>query len=160
MQPDNAPIVALEDFTLVRESLTGTIVMTSGGFDPIHPGHISCIQESRKFGDIVVVAVNGDWFLQNKKGKAFQDMLTRAQIVSGLRGVDYVVTFDIEGDTTANEALRAIKPHIFTKGGDRLEPKDIPEWDTCQELGITVEFNVGADKQWSSSWFLSAWKDK
>ena len=76
----------------------GKVVATSGGFDPIHPGHISCIIESAGFGDVLVVIVNGDTFLTEKKGKPFQDCRTRCLIVSGLRDVDYVVPFDAPGD--------------------------------------------------------------
>ena len=58
---------------------------------------------------------------------------------------------------TVREALRRLRPDVFTKGGDRVDAPTIPEWDICQELGIEVVTGVGADKQWSSSWFLDAW---
>ena len=70
MEP--AKIISFEEFDLIRGSL-GKIVCTSGGFDPIHPGHITCIHESKNYGDTVVVVVNGDNFLNNKKGKPFID---------------------------------------------------------------------------------------
>jgi cytidyltransferase-like protein len=152
-----APIISFEGFDDQRPS--GRIVVTSGGYDPIHPGHISSIQESRRYGDIVVVLVNGDSFLRAKKGKAFQDLETRCLIVSALRGVDYVVPFEIEDDPTVCVALRRLRPQVFTKGGDRADPKAVPEWDVCQELGIEIVFGVGDDKRWSSSWFLQAWAD-
>jgi cytidyltransferase-like protein len=150
-----APIVSLEDFNATRPA--GRIVATSGGFDPIHPGHISSLQASAEFGDAVVAIVNGDAFLRAKKGRAFQDLQTRCLIVSAIRGVDYVVPFEIEGDLTIREALRGLRPAVFTKGGDRVDAPSIPEWDVCEELGIEVVTGVGADKQWSSSWFLEAW---
>jgi cytidyltransferase-like protein len=150
-----APILSFEDFEAARPD--GRIVVTSGGFDPIHPGHISLLQESAKFGDVVVAVVNGDGFLRAKKGRAFQDLQTRCLIVSAIRDVDYVVPFEIEGDLTVNEALRRLRPDVFTKGGDRVDAKTIPEWDVCSELGIEIVTGVGADKQWSSSWFLEAW---
>jgi bifunctional ADP-heptose synthase (sugar kinase/adenylyltransferase) len=77
--------------------------------------------------------------------------------VSAIRGVDYVVPFEIEGDLTVCEALRQLRPAVFTKGGDRVDAQSIAEWDVCVELGIEVITGVGADKQWSSSWFLEAW---
>src|SRR3989338_10450527 len=129
-----APIISFEDFAKLRPKL-GKVVATSGGFDPIHTGHISCIVESKRYGDTLVVIVNGDAFLKAKKGKPFQDLATRCLIVSAIRGVDYVVPFEIEGDTTVIQALETIKPHIFTKGGDRADEKTIPEWDTCQKNG-------------------------
>ena len=89
-----------------------------------------------------------------RRGRPFQDLQTRCLIVSAIRYVDYVVPFEIEGDLTVNEALRRIRPAVFTKGGDRVDAETIPEWDICQELGIEIVTGVGADKQWSSSWFL------
>src|SRR6266542_4305831 len=73
----------------------GRIVVASGGFDPLHPGHASNLLEAKKLGDTLVALVNGDAFLRAKKGKAFQDLKTRCQIVSFVRGVDYVVPFEI-----------------------------------------------------------------
>ncbi len=155
MKDLGAPIVSFEDFDSARPD--GRIVATSGGFDPIHPGHISSLQDSAQFGDVVVVIVNGDAFLRAKKGRSFQDLQTRCLIVSAIRRVDYVVPFEIEGDLTVCEALRRLRPNVFTKGGDRVDAQSIAEWEVCKELGIEVVTGVGADKQWSSSWFLEAW---
>lgn len=155
MRSLGAPILTFEEFDRLRP--TGRIVATSGGFDPIHPGHISSIQDSGRFGDCVVVVVNGDSFLAAKKGKPFQDLATRCAIVSAVRGVDYVIPFDIDDDPTVREALRSLRPDVFAKGGDRVDHTSIPEWDVCQELGIEVVSGVGADKEWSSSWFLEDW---
>lgn len=155
MENLGAPILSFADFDAARPA--GRIVATSGGFDPIHPGHISSLQASAEFGDVVVAIVNGDAFLRAKKGKPFQDLETRCLIVSAVRGVDYVVPFEIDADPTVREALRRLRPDVFTKGGDRADARTIPEWDVCQELGIEVVTGVGADKRWSSSWFLDAW---
>jgi cytidyltransferase-like protein len=155
MRSLGAPIVTFEEFDAARPP--GRIVATSGGFDPIHPGHISSIQESRRFGDVVVVIVNGDAFLTAKKGRPFQDLETRCLIVSAIRGVDYVVPFEIEGDQTVREALRRLRPHVFTKGGDRVDRTSIPEWEICRTMGTEVVTGVGLEKRWSSSWFLDAW---
>ena len=154
MQP--APIISFEEFEKLRPTL-GKIVCTSGGFDPVHPGHASCIYESKKYGDTLVVIVNGDNFLKVKKGKAFMDMATRCHIVSYLNGVDYVIPFDIVGDQTVSVALDKIKPHVFTKGGDRIDASNIPEWGTCEKHGIQVISGVGRKKLWSSSDFLKEW---
>lgn len=151
-----AHIISFEELDRIREKL-GKIVCTSGGFDPIHPGHTSCIIESKKFGDTLVVVVNGDNFLHRKKGKPFMNLKTRCQIVSTIRGVDYVIPFEIENDQTVCEALRLIRPHVFTKGGDRTDYTNIPEWKICQELGIELVPQVGFDKEWSSSDFLKEW---
>lgn len=85
------------------------------------------------------------------------DLETRCAIVSCLRGVDYVIPFEIENDQTVCEALRRVRPHVFTKGGDRLDYTNIPEWPVCQELGIEIIAQVGRPKFWSSSDFLRDW---
>ena len=95
-----APILSFEAFDADRPE--GRIVVTSGGFDPIHPGHISCLQESAKYGDVVVAVVNGDAFLTAKKGRPFQDLETRCLIVSPIRHVHHVVPFETVGDSTVN----------------------------------------------------------
>lgn len=151
-----APIISFEEFAKLRPKL-GKVVATSGGFDPIHPGHISCIIESKKYGDTVVVIVNGDSFLKEKKGRPFQDIETRCLIVSGISGVDYVIPFEIKNDQTVIKALEKLKPDVFTKGGDRVDEKSIPEWETCEKNNIEVISGVGHKKEWSSSWFLEDW---
>ncbi len=153
-----AKIVSLSEFAKLRPKL-GKIVATSGGYDPIHPGHISNIIESKKYGDTLVVIVNGDHFLTAKKGRPFQNLETRSLIVSGIAGVDYVVPFEIKGDQTVNKALEVIQPRVFTKGGDRVDEKSLPEWETCHRHRIQIVFGVGEDKKWSSSWFLKEWDD-
>ena len=151
-----ARIVTFKQFEKIRPTL-GKIVCTSGGFDPIHPGHTSCILESKKYGDSLVVIVNGDTFLKNKKGKHFMDLKTRCIIVSHLRGVDFVIPFEIKNDQTVIKALEKIKPHIFTKGGDRIDQKTIPEWNVCLENNIEIISGVGLNKKWNSSNFLHDW---
>jgi cytidyltransferase-like protein len=151
-----AKILSFEEFNQMKKSL-GKIVATSGGFDPIHPGHISSIQESKKYGDCVVVIVNGDNFLKAKKGKPFQDLETRCMIVSSIRGVDFVIPFEIENDQTVSVALEKLKPDIFTKGGDRVDETSIPEWETCRKYNIRVISGIGLPKNWSSSDFLKDW---
>lgn len=153
----SARIVSFEDIDFMRPRL-GRIVATSGGFDPIHPGHASCIIESARYGDTLVVVVNGDWFLTHKKGAPLQDLHTRCMVVSALKGVDFVVPFEIEGDTTVNAALQRLRPDVFTKGGDRVDAKSIPEWATCSSLGIEVVTGVGHVKRWSSSEMLRDWE--
>ena len=152
-----APIITFEQLETLRPQL-GKIVATSGGFDPIHPGHISCLLASKKYGDTLIVIVNGDTFLKNKKGKPFQDLATRCMIVSAIREVNFVIPFEIDNDQSVNVALERIKPDVFTKGGDRVDETSIPEWGTCQKFGIKVETGVGLDKQWSSSDFLREWE--
>lgn len=142
-----------------NKRLTGysDIALTSGGYAPIHPGHISCIQACKKFATITIVVVNGDNFLIRKHGKAFQDITTRCRIVAALEGVDYVIPFDHDSDNTVNVPLEVIKPNYFIKGGDRTGRENIPEWDTCVRNGIKIETGQGDPKLWSSSDFLKDW---
>lgn len=160
MQDFGAKIVTFEELDALRPHL-GRIVATSGGYDPIHPGHISVIIASRQYGDTVVVVVNGDNFLRVKKGKPFQDLATRALIISAIREVDYVVPFEIENDQSVAVALNKLRPHVFTKGGDRIDKDTIPaeEWEACQTHNIELKGGVGLDKQWSSSDFLRDWEE-
>jgi D-beta-D-heptose 7-phosphate kinase/D-beta-D-heptose 1-phosphate adenosyltransferase len=133
------------------------IYMTSGGFDPLHVGHVRCILATTDMADAdggyVVVIVNGDGFLERKKGKPFMRAQERAEIIAGLRGVDAAVIWD-DGTQTVIGAIEKLKPTYFTKGGDRAEPEDIPEWDICDEVGCKVIFNVGGGKVQSSSWLI------
>ncbi len=153
-----APIVSFDEFEKIRNTRDlGKIVCTSGPFDPIHPGHASCICDSKQYGDTLVIIVNGDTFLKNKKGRHFMDHATRCHIISYLRDVDYVIPFEIENDQTVREALKKLKPHVFTKGGDRIDESSIPEWGVCMEYGIKVISGVGKSKVWSSSDFLREW---
>ena len=131
--------------------------MTSGGFDPMHVGHLRCILSTvdmaEKDKGLVVVMVNGDGFLVRKKGKPFMNQDERVEIIAGIRGVDAAIIWD---DKTQNVigAIRALEPSFFTKGGDRAAPEDIPEWDICQSIDCKVIFNVGGGKVQSSSWLI------
>jgi len=149
-------IMNFEKFTEIRAKL-GRIVCTAGSFDPLHPGHTSCLIESKEYGDTLVVIVNGDNFLRQKKGKAFMNLQTRCEIVCCVRNVDYVIPFEIENDLTVSEALRHIQPHVFTLGGELANFTDLPEWQVCQKLGIQVISQVGRPKLWNSSDYLREW---
>ena len=139
------------------------VYMTSGGFDPIHIGHLRCIQHTSSMATnadahpynmtgIVVVVVNGDQFLNRKKGYAFMPLAERMEIIDGLKGVDYVVPYDAPyPDQTVIGAIRTLRPTYFTKGGDRFDASTIPEWKICQEIGCEIITGVGGGKIQSSS---------
>ena len=152
---------SVEEFKEYAEKSVGwgssPIYMTSGGFDPMHVGHLRCILETvemaEKDGGFVVIIVNGDNFLIRKKGKPFMNQDERAEIIAGIRGVDAAIIWDDETQNVIG-AIKALEPNFFTKGGDRAAPEDIPEWPICKEIGCEVIFNVGGGKVQSSSWLI------
>jgi len=123
--------------------------MVSGGFDPIHIGHIRYMQEAKKLGSRLIVVINNDNWLRKKKGKEFMPETERKEIIEAIGCVDEVI---ISGhtkntkDVSVCEEIKKIKPNIFANGGDRKpEQDDLPasEYKVCHELGIEMVFNVG-----------------
>ena len=112
------------------------IVAVSGGFDPLHKGHIEHLKEARKLGDKLVVILNKDQFLLKKKGSVFMPYEDRREILKSLGFVDDVIPC-IDEDDTVNETLKQLKPNVFAKGGD-WKDKEIPEKKVCEELGIEI----------------------
>ena len=117
-------------------------VAVSGAFDPIHAGHIRYIREAARLGARLVVILNSDDFLMKKKGFVFWPFEERKEIMETLRDVDEVVVA-VDEDQTVRKTLEMIKPDIFAKGGYSINPEHVPEFDTCQELGIKLITNVG-----------------
>jgi cytidyltransferase-like protein len=138
------------------------IVIVSGGFDPIHSGHIAYFEAAKALGNMLVVGLNSDEWLQRKKGRSFMHIYERQKIVSSLRVVDQVVCYpDADGSSkNAITGLRAMYPDariIFANGGDRTAT-NIPEMDVADN-NIEFVFGVGGeDKKNSSSWILEEWK--
>lgn len=138
------------------------IVLITGGFDPLHSGHIAYIKAARALGDILVVGVNSDAWLTRKKGRAFMPYRERAAVVRAITGVDFVIDFD-DSDGSAKHAIWMVRQSypqdkiIFANGGDRTD-KNIPEMD-INDTNIEFKFGVGGeDKKNSSSWILEEWK--
>jgi cytidyltransferase-like protein len=139
-----------------------TIVLCSGGFDPIHSGHIEYLRIAATLGDILVVAVNSDEWLKRKKGNFFMPFNERAEIVRNLRHVDFVIGFD-DSDNTAKHAITMVRQSypsdtiVFANGGDRTNT-NIPEL-SYEDNNLEFAFGVGGDdKKNSSSWILDNWK--
>ena len=137
------------------------IVVVSGGFDPIHSGHIAYFKAARSNGDKLVIALNSDAWLENKKGKAFMPFEERKIIIENLTFVDEVIDFEDDDFGSAIKGLEKVKsmyPNdeiIFANGGDRNK-ENIPE---MQVDGIEFLFSVGGDdKKNSSSWILKNWQ--
>ena len=134
------------------------IVAVSGGFDPIHVGHVRMIQDARKYGDVIVF-LNTDEWLHRKKGYAFMNWDERAEVLLGIKGVKEVYSA-MDSDNTVCEALRFYKPDLFANGGDRKEG-NVPEYNVCNELGIKMLFGIGGnDKPQSSSWLVDKARGK
>lgn len=148
-----------------------TVVAVSGGFDPIHVGHIRLFEAAKKLGDELVVILNGDNWLRAKKGAVFMPEKERAEVIAALRAVDRVVlTAHKKGDRDRSvcRELKKLKPAIFANGGDRdrvdAEKKGSslnPEQKLCRRLGITMAFGVGrGGKVQSSSWLLERYSKR
>ena len=134
-------------------------VVATGGFDPIHSGHIKYLKEASLCGTRLVVGVNSDEWLSRKKGRSFMPFTERVAIVKELSCVDQVIGFD-DSDGSAIDCLEQVKRNhpmdtiIFVNGGDRTSD-NIPEMAV---EGIEFEFGIGGeDKTNSSSWILKEW---
>ncbi len=139
------------------------IVAVSGGFDPVHRGHVRHFKEAKKLGTKLVVILNNDNWLRKKKGYVFMEEDERKEIIEALAVVDRVVismhSSDSQDMSVCNE-LRKIKPHIFANGGDRTVG-NVPEVPVCEKLGCKMVFNVGkGGKVQSSSWLIAKIKGK
>ena len=138
------------------------IYMTSGGFDPLHVGHVRCIRGTCVLAQnkdihpwemkgLVVVVVNADSFLIRKKGYAFMPLQERMEIIDAMDGVDFVVPWETDGDQTVCGAIEILEPTYFTKGGDRFDASTIPEWDICQKVNCEIITGVGIGGKVQSS---------
>ncbi len=123
-------------------------IAVSGGFDPIHKGHVQMIREAAEYGNVIVILNSNDWLVR-KKGYKFMSFDERAYIAGSIKGVIIVANVD-DSDGTVCKALRRFKPDYFANGGDRYE-NNTPEMDVCEELGIEMLWNIGGGKIQSSS---------
>ena len=137
------------------------IIIVSGGFDPIHSGHIAYFKSARSLGDKLVVALNSDQWLINKKGKFFMPFNERKAIIENFADVDIVINFEDDDLGSATNALIKVKEMFpeddiaFANGGDRNKG-NIPEMSV---EGVEFIFSVGGDdKKNSSSWILKKWQ--
>ena len=140
------------------------IVVVSGGFDPVHVGHVRMIKEAKKMGDKLVVILNNDNWLKKKKTHIFMHEKERKEILESIKEVDEVIMTGHPKNPKDMSVVREIfkiKPGIFANGGDRKNEKDIPEAEACRRIGAKMVFNVGhGGKIQSSSWLLSKYVDK
>ncbi len=134
-----------------------TVVAVSGGFDPLHIGHVRLFQEAKKLGDKLVVILNNDNWLKAKKGYAFMSQEERKEIIKALGCVDEVILTghpENPKDMSVCAELKKIRPQLFANGGDRTN-KNIPEIPVCRDIGCKMIFEMGkGGKVQSSSWLL------
>ncbi len=139
------------------------VVLVTGGFDPLHSGHIAYLTAAKKLGDKLVVGINSDEWLTRKKGKPFMPLRERISIISALSVVDDVLTWDDNDNSACGAIFKLMSTSgyghdiIFANGGDRTK-ENIPEMTTFQD-SVEFVFGVGGeDKKNSSSWILEEYK--
>ena len=139
------------------------IVLISGGFDPVHSGHIKLVLEASKYGDVVVL-LNSDQWLRKKKGKEFLPFNERQIIMSALKNIIDVISFNDSDKTCIDGIQKAIKKYpkqniLFANGGDRNNDTT-PEGNFCKENNIKTIWGIGGEnKSNSSSWILKKWNN-
>lgn len=138
------------------------IILATGGFDPIHSGHIAYFEEAKKLGDYLVIGLNSDSWLSRKKGAPFMPFSERSSIISNLKMVDQVIGFNDDDGSSVDAILQVRKLFpdsqiVFVNGGDRTA-SNIPEM-SVNDISVEFLFGIGGqDKKNSSSWILQEWK--
>ncbi len=142
------------------------ISIVSGGFDPIHPGHIMMMKDCLKFSNYLIVGVNSNKWLINKKGNYFMDIHHRIYVVSSLNVVNETMEFEDDDKGSANNLLIKIRNKysndkiIFANGGDRSDSSKILEFETAKQYNIDLKFGIGGNhKESSSSDLLKRWSE-
>ena len=141
-----------------------TVTLVTGGFDPLHSGHIAYFKAAREFGNSLCVGVNSDDWLTRKKGKPFMNVSERMSIIKELKCVDLAIEFRDKDDSACDAIYMALEVYdnvLFCNGGDRGSV-NTPEYDRYKDDG-RVEFKWGVggeDKKNSSSWILKEWDQR
>ena len=139
------------------------VVAVSGGFDPIHIGHVRMFERAKALGDKLVVILNNDNWLRAKKQHIFMPDYERMEVIKALHAVDEVILTKHgvnPTDMSVCVELAEIKPDIFANGGDR-KLDNIPEVPVCESIGCEMIFNIGdGGKMQSSSWLLADYVKK
>ena len=151
-----------------KENWIKNVIILSGGFDPVHKGHIRMFREAANLGANVIIGLNSDDWLSRKKGKPFMEWEERAEILESCKFVNQVIAFN-DSDDTASEAIRTVYDMFehrnedykiyFANGGDRGKG-NVPELDVCKDLNVVMLWGVGAGKIQSSSWLIEGGKDE
>jgi len=155
------------DFRVLVKSPEKRVVLVTGGFDPLHSGHLAYFKAAKALGDTLVVGINSDSWLKRKKGRSFYSWNERFQLIKNLEMVDYVIEFNDDENNSINAIKQSTQTFpgakiIFANGGDRTA-ENIPEMglldDERYKDNLEFVFSVGGDnKMNSSSWILEEWK--
>ena len=140
------------------------IILLSGGFDPVHKGHVRMFKAASEYGDVVVGANSDDWLIR-KKGKFFMPFLERKEILESIKYIDSVLDFN-DADNTACQLIKDVKSKYkdedvqiyFGNGGDRTN-QTTPEMEYCKNNNIGLIWDLGGGKIQSSSDLLKSWDD-
>ena len=158
------------------------VSLVTGGFDPIHSGHIAYFERAKDLSDYLVVGLNSDEWLTRKKGKPFMEFEERKEILEGMKYINQVLPFD-DSDDTASDLIRRVNTIYTSKeyehdysdvghtrmldyykiyfgnGGDRTND-NVPEMSVCKDLDVTMLWGIGGGKIQSSSWLINGGKDE
>ena len=144
-----------------KEEWIKNVIIVSGGFDPVHKGHIRMFREAANLGHQVIIGLNSDEWLTRKKGKPFMDWNERAEILESCKFVTQVLSMD-DSDDTASDIIRQVAKLYkgqdmniyFANGGDRGKG-NVPELDVCKDLNVVMLWGIGGGKIQSSSWSIN-----
>ena len=147
-----------------KEEWIKNVIIVSGGFDPVHKGHIRMFREAANLGAQVIVGLNSDDWLTRKKGKPFMNWDERAEILESCKWINQVISFDDSDDTASDVILKVCLMYknedvniYFANGGDRGEG-NVPELDTCENLNVEMLWGTGGGKIQSSSDLTANWE--
>ena len=143
-----------------KSNWINNVIILSGGFDPVHKGHIRMFREAANLGANVIIGLNSDEWLSRKKGKPFMKWEERAEILESCKFINQVIAFN-DSDDTASEAILYVHNMFehrnedyniyFANGGDRKKG-NVPELDVCKDLNVVMLWGIGGGKIQSSSW--------
>ena len=147
-------------YTTCNKDWRKSVIIMSGGFDPVHKGHIRMFREAANLSINVIVGLNSDKWLTRKKGKPFMNWDERAEILQSCKYINQVLPFD-DSDETANDIIKQVCSLYrdfdvniyFANGGDRTSD-NVPEMKVCDELGVEMIWGLGGGKIQSSSWLI------
>ena len=157
-----------------KEEWSKNVIIVSGGFDPVHKGHIRMFREASYVGANVIVGLNSDEWLSRKKGKPFMSWSERAEILESCKFITQVLPMDDYDDTASDIIERVVSLYeqqsrinsdnmgyniYFANGGDRKKG-NVPELDVCKYLGVVMLWGIGGGKIQSSSWITNGGKDE